>query len=242
MYIEEYGNDNMPAVVMLHGAFFADSFGKQYSLADNYHLIIPHIKGFGRAANEIFTADEAIGELKEAIRKYAPVKLVGFSLGAQLAFRLVSEYPELFESAVIVSPWLMNKDNIPDKIIKGNLKMLSILKNRFICRIISLATKMPKDKANELTVSMKTISEKSVINCVDNKISFETQPEYANIKLPILAMAGSKESDDILNSVKTMERLNKNCKCEIIDKAKHNIPTAFSIPFNQRLIDFFGNT
>lgn len=37
--------------------------------------------------------------------------LVGFSFGAQLAFRLVSEYEDLFEAAILVSPWL-NKQKV----------------------------------------------------------------------------------------------------------------------------------
>lgn len=125
MHFIELGNIENPTIVMLHGAFFVDTFGRQYPLSDRYHIVIPHIKGFGKAANETFETKSAADELSEFISQYEkPVYLIGFSLGAQLAFKLVSENAELFNKAMVVSPFLVGKDNIPDKVRDENLKML----------------------------------------------------------------------------------------------------------------------
>lgn len=240
MYFEEYGKKENPTIIMLHGAFFADTFKKQYSLSNRYHLVLPHIKGFGKAAREEFIADDAAAELKELIKKYAPVNLIGFSLGAQLAFRLISEEPELFNKAVIVSPWLVDKDNITADIMNGNLKMLSQLKNKLFCRIMGLSMGLPKQKRKEFLESMQLVSEMTVKNSIDNNISFETLPEFAKSNVPILALAGEKEPDVIVYSVKHMAELNEHCVYEVWEKAKHNIPTMFAKRFNQKLDDFFG--
>ncbi|MBQ7714777.1 MAG: alpha/beta hydrolase [Clostridia bacterium] len=239
MYFDEYGSKENPSVLMLHGAFFTDSFCRQYKLSDKYRLIVPHIKGFGRAANETFDADVAVRELEDLTERFAPVYLVGFSLGAQLAFRLVSEKPEYVRKAIIVSPWLVNKETITEEMMNGNLKMLSQLKNRLFSGVIGFSMGLSKEKRNEFSGSMRLVSEETVRKCVDNKISFETVPGFRKIKVPVLALAGSREAPDIIESVKRMSEINDYCRCELFENAKHNIPTAYAKRFNQKLTDFF---
>ena len=48
MYVEEYGTENNEIIVMLHGANFVHSFGRQYVLAEKYHLIVPNLMGYGK--------------------------------------------------------------------------------------------------------------------------------------------------------------------------------------------------
>ena len=90
--LEEYGKENNSIIVMLHGANFVHCYGRQYSLANSFHIIVPHIMGFGDEAGRIFYTDTCCAELVNMIRSLnKKVLLVGFSLGAQLAFKLVSE-------------------------------------------------------------------------------------------------------------------------------------------------------
>ena len=70
MHIEEYGKENDSTIVMLHGANFVHCFGRQYTLAGSYHIVVPHIMGFGNEAERVFNADECISELTELIRSY----------------------------------------------------------------------------------------------------------------------------------------------------------------------------
>ena len=51
MHYYEYGKENDKTIVFLHGANFVHSFGRQYPLAEKYHLIIPHIMGYGDAVS-----------------------------------------------------------------------------------------------------------------------------------------------------------------------------------------------
>ena len=108
MKVEEYGKGNPKTIVMLHGANFVHTYGRQYPLSKEYHLVVPHIMGFGDHTEKVFDTEECIKELVDYIKSLnKKVMLVGFSLGAQLAFKLVSEYEALFDSAIIVSPWLI---------------------------------------------------------------------------------------------------------------------------------------
>lgn len=241
MYFIELGDRSAPTVIMLHGAFFVDAFGRQYPLSDQYHLVIPHIKGFGKAARETFETGPALAEIRELVSQYDdPVYLIGFSLGAQLAFKLVSENPELIRKAILISPFLMKKDENSDRVTEENLKMLRSMKNRFFCRAIGLMNGLPKQSRADFVESMQLVSEETVRNCVDNGISFDTVDSFSACNVPILALAGEKEQAEIKDSVKRMAEVNPRCRCEIWDKAKHNIPPVFAKRLNETILSFFS--
>lgn len=63
MQLEEYGQENEKVIVMLHGANFVHSFQKQYVLAANYHIIVPHLMGFGNDTDRIFDTEKCEEEL-----------------------------------------------------------------------------------------------------------------------------------------------------------------------------------
>jgi pimeloyl-ACP methyl ester carboxylesterase len=234
MKIEEYGKGNSKTIVMLHGAYFVHTFGRQYSLSKKYHIVIPHIMGFGDNTDKIFTTDECVRELTDYIKSInKKVVLVGFSLGGQLAFRLVSEYEELFESAIIVSPWLIKNESELAKADIMNKKQLKQLQNKFMCRIIGTMNGLPPKACKEFIAQMQNVKEETVHNIVYNGITIDSVPKFADISTPVIALAGSKEPKDIINSVKKMAETNKNCRFEIWDKASHNIPPVFSKKFNE---------
>ena len=143
MKIEEFGTENDKTIVMLHGANFVHSFGRQYQLAKTYHIIIPHIMGFGAEAHRVFDTEICVKELASYIETLGKkVTLIGFSLGAQLAFKLVSEYEYLFDSAILVSPWLIKEEKMLSEILDANLKQLHSLKNKWLCHIVGMMNGM----------------------------------------------------------------------------------------------------
>ena len=70
-----------------------------------------------------------------------------------------------------------------------------------------------------------------------NCITFESEPDFAKVPIPIIALAGGKEPKEVMDSVKRMAEINPNCRCEIWDKAAHNIPPMFAKRFNQLILD-----
>ncbi|MDO4419745.1 MAG: alpha/beta fold hydrolase [Ruminococcus sp.] len=234
MIVEEYGKENSKILVMLHGAYFVHSFGRQYLLSKKCHIIVPHIMGFGDNTEKIFQTDECIKELADYIKTLnQKVTLVGFSLGAQLAFRLVSDYEELFESAIIVSPWLIKEEADLSKVAELNKKQLKQLQNKFICRFIGTMNGLPPKACKEFVSQMQNVKEETVHNVVYNGITLETVPSFANVTIPVIALAGEKEQKAVHDSIRKMSEINANCRYEIWDKANHNIPPVFGKRFNE---------
>lgn len=239
MRFEEYGKENDKTIVMLHGAHFVHCFNKQYSLAEEYHIIVPHIMGFGYNTDQIFEEEKCIIELANFIKSLNErVYLIGFSLGAQLAFKLVSEYDELFVSAIIVSPWLIKEEPFLSNILELNLKQLKSLKNKFLCGLTGKINGLSPKQRDEFIMQMQNVREETVRNMVYNNITLDSVPEFSHISTPIIALAGVKEQSELTESVRRMSEMNVNCKFEIWDKAGHNIPQ-LSKRFNQLILETF---
>ena len=238
MYVEKYGKENNSVIVMLHGAYFVHCFGRQYPLAEKFHIVVPHIMGFGKEAERVFETDECIRELSDYIRTFdKEVLLIGFSLGAQLAFKLVSEYPELFYAAVIVSPWLEKKEPELSEVMRMNEKQLSSFKKKWLCNIIGLMNGLPPVQRREFVSQMQKVRIETVRNSVDNGITFDSVSGFEKVRLPVIALAGGKEQQSVQNCVKRMAEINPDCRYEIWEKAAHNIPPVFSGRFNKLITE-----
>lgn len=229
----ELGKENDSIIVMLHGANFVHSFGRQYALADRFHIIVPHIMGFGEDADRVFDTETCTAEIADFISGLdQKVLLVGFSLGAQLAFKLISEHSELFYSAVIVSPWLNKTEASIKEAVKINEKQLISLKKKWLCNCIGLMNGLPGNARQEFVGWMQNVKAETIRNSVDNGISFESEPKFAYVHFPIVALAGEKEQKEVIDSVKKMAEMNPYCRYEIWKKATHNIPPVFAKEFN----------
>lgn len=237
MYIDEYGKENKQIIVMLHGANFVHSFGKQYVLAEKYHIIVPHLMGFGNETGKTFNTDKQTEELAEFISGLnQKVVLVGFSLGAQIAYKIIAEHPELFSAAVIISPWLIKNDDMLKYVMTQNEKQFALFKKKWLCSFVGLMNGLPKDQRKEFVEQMQKVTIETVRNSVDNGITIDSVKGFENVSVPVFALAGEKEQDEVKNSVKLMAEKNKNCKYEIWQKAAHNIPPVFAKQLNELIV------
>ena len=232
MYYDTYGNENKPAIVFLHGANFVHTFGRQYGLSDAYYLLVPHIMGYGKAADSVFDAEAASAELVRFICSMGrKVTLIGFSLGAQLAVKMIAEHAELLSGAIVVSPWLIKNEPELSVALEMGKKQLRTLKNKGMCNLIGLMNGLPKQQRKEFISQMQAVQMETVENTVYNNIALKTVTSFQNADIPIMALAGAKEQKSVIDSVKTLGRMNRRCRIEIWDKAAHNIPPVYAKRF-----------
>lgn len=238
MYFEKYGDSQKPTIVFLHGAHFVHTFGKQYVLSDKYYLVVPHIMGYGNDADRVFDTDQAVKELADFIRGLnKTVMLVGFSLGAQLAVRLISEHGELFNSAVIVSPWLIKEEPMLSKMLAANEKQLSFMQKKWLCNLMGLKYGLPGAQRKEFVGQVQKEQLETIKNTVYNNITLESAGGLANAGIPMIALAGAREPAEIKESVTALHQINIKCRVEVWEEAEHNIPMAFDTRFNTLLCE-----
>lgn len=233
MYTEEYGKGNEKIVVMLHGANFVHSFSKQYVLGEKFHLIIPHLMGYGRETAETFDAEKQVAELAEFIAALGKkVLLVGFSLGAQIAYKLVSEHQELFCGAIIISPWLDKNEKMLAAVLAQNEKQFKLFKKKWMCNLVGRMNGLSKPQRKEFVEQMQKVTLETMRNAVDNGITLESE-DFESVQIPVYALAGEKEQAEVTGSVRAMSEKNPLCKYEIWEKAAHNIPPLFAERLNK---------
>lgn len=241
MHFEEFGKEHEKTIVMLHAANYVHVFAKQYCLSDEYHLIVPHLMGYGEETDKTFSTEEQIKELADFISSLGKkAALVGFSLGAQVGFKLLSEHSELFSCAVLVSPWLIKERETLDKVVAMNEKQLATFKKKWLCGLIARMNGFTKEQRTSFVEQMQKVTPETVRNAVDNGITLDSVGGFDRVDVPVLALAGAKEQDFVRKSVQKMAEMNKNCTCEIWDKAAHNIPPMFAKRFNEQLRGFIG--
>lgn len=241
MYFEEFGKEHEKTIIMLHAANYVYVFAKQYCLADEYHIIVPHLMGYGDETDKTFNTDEQIKTLAEFISSLGKkVALVGFSLGAQVGFKLLAEHPELFTCAVLVSPWLIKDRETLDKVVAANEKQLATFKKKWLCGLIARMNGFTKEQRISFVEQMQKVTPETVRNAVDNGITLESVSGFDKVEVPVLALAGAKEQDFVRDGVKKLSEMNKNCTSEIWEKAAHNIPPMFAKQFNERIRRIVG--
>lgn len=241
MHFEEFGKEHEKTIVMLHAGNYVHVFAKQYCLSDEYRIIVPHLMGYGDETDKTFNTEEQIKTLAEFISSLGKkVALVGFSLGAQVGFKLISEYPELFNCAVLVSPWLIKDRETLDKVVAANEKQLASFKKKWLCGLIARMNGFTKEQRISFVEQMQRVTPETVKNAVDNGITLKSVGGFGKADVPVLALAGGKEQDFMRESVKKMAEMNENCTCEIWEKAAHNIPPMFAKRFNEQIREFVG--
>ena len=236
MVFEEYGKKNFDIIFMLHGFHNVHCFHKQYILKRKYHIMVPNLLGFGECTSKIFETNSQISEIVNYLSSLEKkVILVGFSLGAALAFKLVSEYENFFKSAVLVSPCLLWDKNLLKEYTKGALKGLKFFKNKVFVKLLSLLNGMPKQYRLKMAEQMPKVQENTVINAINCGIDFDSVKGFNKVSIPVTVFFGEKEPDITKNSCRKLCEINKNCELKVIKGASHNIPTKFCKQFNEFL-------
>lgn len=239
IHYKTYGNKFSPTIIFLHGEDYVYTFARQHELMKNYFLVVPHIPGFGEAAKEEYSTDKAVEqiiELAESFRK--PCTLIGFSLGAQLCLPLICKRGDIFNGAIMISPWLLK--NIPD--IEKALRHINDnegkMKNPISVNVSAVALGLfGEDKK----LHAEYIANQKVNNlaaAADNGIDIDDYPEYSKLEMPLMALCGLKEDMEIRNSVRALCQRNHNCTYDMWDGAGHNLPYKCAARLNKTIDEF----
>lgn len=103
--------DGASTIVFIHGAFINsfswDLVTPHLPRDSGYHVLLPDLPSHGIASHiKPFSISTAAHLVSELIRRQAHngvAKLVGLSLGADVALRIASDFPEVVDGAVFIS-------------------------------------------------------------------------------------------------------------------------------------------
>lgn len=241
MYFDEIGNPQNHTIIMLHGAGLPLGFSKQYSLASDYHLVLPHLYGNGEEANQKYTFDECVEGILELVKSLGKEKvtIVGFSIGAQLIIPILCKEERYFDKAVLISPWICKSDKAVSAVVESMNQMGTLMHIKWIAKLQAQMLGMSKADKERFITYCKNTTKENLIAMVMQGVNIEDYNEYRDLQVPMLLLAGSKETEEIHASVKLLKKLNPEyCQVQILDKHGHDIPYNKAQQFNAILLDF----
>lgn len=225
MKVEAMATEKGRPFVFLHGAGYVDCFAAQEPLAQTHALYVPHLMGYGAEEGRVFEAGACLRELTAWIDSLGtPVVLVGFSLGAQLAFALTAAQPQLFRASVLISPWLIKEEPQLSHVERRNLKYLRAHR-----------PKAPSHWSKAEARAWRERQEQTMHQSIYNGISIAETPAFTDCTVPMVALAGEKDFPIMHESIAQLAALNPHCHSEIWQGAAHNIPTAYAERLNALL-------
>ena len=241
MYFDAYGNEKNPVLILLHGAAALDTFANQYDLlAREFRVLVPHLPGAGEAAAEAYDPQTTADTLATWIASLnvGRVLLMGHSLGAELAVKLVSEHEALFSRAVFLSPWLLASP-ISEKLYSALARMTyGSVKNEKLMRLQAKYWNLNAAQADRMVAYSPNIPLETYLSFFRNRIHLGELTGYPAVSIPMLAMCARGDSGETKTSVRALGEQNTNCLTVIFPQGSHDFVLRQAGLLNPMLLDF----
>lgn len=225
LYYDEYGDRKDPTLLLLHGAGALDTFCQQYHLADRYHLVVPHLPGAGRAADEIYEPESTVEELFALIEDLQKERIgvIGHSLGAQIAIILVSRRPGLFGFAVFLSAWVIPRRKTIRMYCALSGLSVKLLHWKWLVRLQGRYWGYTAEQAERMAEYSKKITPQVYRSFFTDTLDLSSLPGYRAVNIPMLAVCGKREMKDMKTSLALLSE-NPKCRTMILQRSGHDLP------------------
>ena len=227
-------------MVFLYGGGVSSwMWDKQIQYFNNYHCITIDLPEQGASANsEKFSIQSSAEKINEIIEKTANGKkviVVGFSLGAQVAIRMLSLNSKLVDYAMINSA-LVKPSSLVRKMIRPTIKLsFPLIKNKSFSKLQAKTLYIKKEHFDRYYNENSQMKLDTLIRILEENMSFEIPKNFNKAESKILVTVGEKEKSMIKKSAIGLVSDNPNCTGILIPKVGHGISLMDPDFFNQLL-------
>ncbi|TSI06221.1 alpha/beta hydrolase [Lysinibacillus sp. BW-2-10] len=240
LYYQEFGNQNAPLIVFLHGGGVSGwMWEKQVQYFQNYYCIVPDLPEQGKSAGEgPFSIQKSAEQINQLIRQKASgqkVIVIGFSLGAQVAIQMLSLDAKLIDYAIINSALVLPSPLIK-KFIKPIMKLTyPLIKNKSFSKLQAKSLYIDENNFERYYNESSTINLHTLTRILEENMSFTLPEQFSKAKAKILVTVGEKEKAMIKKSTFKIIESNPNCTGIILSNIGHGLSMANPTYFNQMI-------
>lgn len=223
-----------PAVVLLHGLAGSWRWWR-YSipeLARHFVVSAPELIGFGRSRPALvpFSIQELAGVVREwlLLTHLPPVRLVGHSMGAQIAIHLAAQSPELIDRLVLVSA-----SGVPRHITPRELA-------RFVSELIPPRAWGAPLFLPKIAVDALRAGPRALLHATRGLLTDDITPQLSRIRAPTLVVWGENDPLTPLQHGERIAGAIAGAKLLVLKRASHNPMVDRPAEFNRALIDFLS--
>lgn len=225
MYCEEYGKPDAPRLLLLHCATVTPMYDPIIPyLADQYHLLVPHLMGSGLRTAQTFRFEQSLVELQQLCEESGPFGVVGHSLGANLVLGLLSRCPHSFVAAVVSSPMVDPSDRIASW--KGLFVQTSygLLRSRRVAKSYADVLSLSDERRTFLLDYWPAISKETWKSYYVDRFTARRFGRPGGYGVPVTVAWGSREPKVVSKTVKSLLRRDPTWKEVVLPGAGHDHP------------------
>ncbi|NTV88811.1 MAG: alpha/beta hydrolase [Clostridiales bacterium] len=212
MLFKEYGDSNLPVMILLHGGGLSDwSLSRVVEgLSEEYRLVTPVIDGHGEDGGNSFISIE---DSAEKLEKYVDERcnghvfaVGGLSIGAQIVVQALSDRPDIADYAFIESALVYPIKSVAALAVPVYKLSFGLIKKRWFAGIQSKVLFVPKDMFERYFEDSCRMSLESFINITLSNGNYSLKDGIHNTKAKVLIIAGEKEIKIMKKSAALLNR------------------------------------
>lgn len=227
MIFKEYGNSNLPVVILLHGGGLSDWSFKNIieDLKEKYHVITPIIDGHGEASQTTFISiEDSSKKLLDYIDSNLNGKvfaLAGLSIGAQITIETLSNRLDICENIIIESGLIYPIQ--ATKILTVPMVSMSygLVKQRWFSKLQAKSLYISDELFEQYYTDSVKMSKESLRNMTLSNGTYELKKTELNTSAKVLIIAGEKEPAIMKKSAMELNKRIANSKLYIIPGMGH---------------------
>ena len=248
MHAVSYGSDASDArtVLLLHGGGVAGWMWEPSLIDENAEnrIIVVDLPGHGRSVDDPYQSHAAtIDGLAALLRREspdAPVTVVGFSLGAQLAILLASRHPDLVDGVVAVSAQATRAPFTGAAL--GLLGLTAPLaRRRWFAKLQARELFIPPSLLEKYIATSASITRETLLASVGENVRFRVPDGWSGFPGRSLVMVGEREHAFMRESAALIAAGNSRSELLIVAGSGHGIPLQRPDWFREHVGDWIAS-
>jgi pimeloyl-ACP methyl ester carboxylesterase len=227
MIIKDFGLENQPVLVMIHGGGLSWWSWKAQieALKSDFSIKAVIIDGHGDDyQSEFVSIEDSAQKIIDYIKKnqICPIYgICGLSIGAQILVEILTQEPEIAENWLIESA-LVKPIGVADKIVEPMISLMyPLIKKEWFAKIQSKALCISKSDFNDYYNDSKKMSMRSLKQITLSNGHYKLKKSKWTTDQNVLIFVGSKEPRIMIESAEELARAIPGSRLEIKKGYKH---------------------
>jgi len=225
MHLNVTGPSGAPTILFLHAAGTSAWMWRPIAARlELFHCLIPDLPGHGQSAGVPWhSLDDTADQLADLIGRHANAgraHIVGLSLGAYVALRLVTRHPERCNHIVLSGVNVLPFPH-PTLMRLAGCLMLPLMKRDFMVRAQAKALRIPEDQIDEYRFAAKAMSLRAFLRIGNELMTFRAEQDLKRLDHPALVLAGEREQGLIRRSVPELLKALPNAQGYLVPGVGH---------------------
>lgn len=237
LHVKRLGPLGAPRVLLLHGGGTRSwSWREQHPALAGHRALIPDLPGHGLSPGPLQFADAALRLADLLEQEGGAARVVGLSIGSQLALTLLALRPDLVLGALLTGTlavpvpggvWLSGTPNrlLTDLYWPFRNSPLLVALNRD-------QLELPARYAADLAADTRKLSRQTSLDIMRENMAFVPDPALAGVPVPVTLLVGSREAEVLRKSASSLLRLLPLARAYTVPGVNHMWPLSHPERYN----------